>query len=71
MVDGGCLSLTTLQYNVSEEDFFANIKQFIVFSTKRNLKRLRQPVDKTEWLSAPTQVNAYYNPPYNQFGKQN
>lgn len=54
-------------YNVSADDFFANIKRFVVFSTTRNLRHLRQPVDKTEWDIAPTKVNAYYNPPYNQF----
>jgi putative endopeptidase len=40
-----------------------------MFSTTQNLRHLRQPVDKTEWGIAPTKVNAYYNPPYNQFGK--
>jgi predicted metalloendopeptidase len=29
---------------------------------------LRQPVDKSVWLNAPTAVNAYYDPQFNQFG---
>ena len=58
-----------LQYNISDSDFFGNIQRFAQAFTKRNLRYLSEPVDRTEWLNAPTAVNAYYNPPYNQFGK--
>lgn len=30
------------------------------------MKRIGQPVDKTEWFMLPETVNAYYNPPYNE-----
>ena len=33
------------------------------------LMSLRQPVDKSVWLNAPTAVNAYYDPQFNQFGE--
>ena len=39
--------------------------EFTIFS--ENLRHLGGPVDKTEWDIAPTAVNAYYNPSFNQF----
>ena len=57
------------QYNVSATDFFGNIMGYAKVNTKRELKHLGEPVDTSEWLNAPTEVNAYYNPPYNQFGE--
>ncbi|WP_313439665.1 M13 family metallopeptidase [Novosphingobium sp.] len=30
------------------------------------MKRIGQPVDKTEWFMLPETVNAYYNPPFNE-----
>ena len=58
-----------LQYDISDSDFFGNIQRFVRVSTKRNLRYLGEPVDKSEWLNAPTAVNAYYNPVFNQFGE--
>lgn len=34
-------------------------------TTIKNLKELRQKVDKNEWLMGPADVNAYYMPPFN------
>lgn len=37
------------------------------FQFKQMLDQYGKPVDKNQWLSAPTEVNAYYAPEYNQF----
>ncbi|QJR11405.1 Neutral endopeptidase [Usitatibacter rugosus] len=36
------------------------------FETRRVLKRLGQPVDRSEWWMAPQMVNAYYDPSLNE-----
>ena len=33
---------------------------------RRNIKRLKEPVDKTRWLMMPQTVNAYYSPSRNE-----
>ncbi|KAL5491618.1 hypothetical protein EMCRGX_G016936 [Ephydatia muelleri] len=47
--------------------FFSMYDQFAVFEVQSNLKLLNTPVDKTVWDNAPTAVNAYYDPNFNQF----
>ncbi|CAF3760142.1 unnamed protein product [Rotaria sp. Silwood1] len=34
-------------------------------TTKRNLRSLRQPIDRTTWEFPPVIVNAFYNPSLN------
>ena len=58
-----------LQYNISATKYFANYLQTVELSFLDDLMSLRQPVDKSVWLNAPTAVNAYYDPQFNQFGK--
>src|SRR5205823_3156445 len=36
------------------------------FETRRDLHKIGQPVDKTEWGMTPPTVNAYYNPQINE-----
>lgn len=55
------------EFNVSEEEYFENYLQYVLLSTIENLASLRSPVDKSVWLNAPTDVNAYYSPQFNQF----
>ena len=33
------------------------------------MRKLREPVDPTEWYMTPPTVNAYYEPTENQIGK--
>ena len=57
------------QYNISATTYFTNYLQSVQLSFMDGLTSLRQPVDKSVWLNAPTAVNAYYDPQFNQFGK--
>ncbi len=50
---------------VKRDDLEGNVQRNAVFERNRNLKRLGQPVDETEWSMTPPTVNAYYNPPQN------
>ena len=43
-----------------------NMKNAQVFEWNRQVKRIDQPVDKTEWGMTPPTVNAYYNPSGNE-----
>jgi putative endopeptidase len=36
------------------------------FYHKRNLGKIGEPVDKTEWGLSPPTVSAYHNPQYNE-----
>lgn len=36
------------------------------FETRRQLKKIGRPTDRTEWGMTPPTVNAYYNPPTNE-----
>lgn len=47
-------------------DALGNAKRLGAFEWNRNRTRIDQPVDKTEWLMPPQQVNAYYMPPFNE-----
>lgn len=42
-------------------DLLANAQAARVFEVKRNLNKIGQPLDKTEWGMSPPTVNAYYN----------
>lgn len=43
-----------------------NLKRATAFEYQRNLNKLDQPVDKSEWLMTPQTVNAYYLPMWNE-----
>jgi putative endopeptidase len=44
----------------------ANAQQGALFEWNRQLTRINQPVDKTEWGMSPPTINAYYNPAFNE-----
>jgi predicted metalloendopeptidase len=46
--------------------FVLNAMRAANFESKRDLKKIGKPVDRTEWGMTPPTVNAYYNPPNNE-----
>ncbi len=50
---------------IARGDFYADAVRAREFDIQRNLAKLGQPVDKTEWGMTPATVNAYYAPPQN------
>lgn len=58
------------QLEFSEADFFQNILNDQKWNKARSLRKLREPVDPTEWYMTPPTVNAYYEPTENQIGKR-
>ncbi|TMQ66316.1 MAG: M13 family metallopeptidase [Candidatus Eisenbacteria bacterium] len=55
---------STLQ--IRRDDLVGDVKNAIAFEWNRNLKRIDDPVDKTEWGMTPPTVNAYYNETVNE-----
>jgi putative endopeptidase len=47
-------------------DAFGNSVRASVFDWQRDVKRLNQPTDRSEWGMTPQTVNAYYNPTFNE-----
>ncbi|CAF4768743.1 unnamed protein product [Rotaria sp. Silwood1] len=45
--------------------FMRNFLLMLHITTKRNLRSLRQPIDRTTWEFPPVIVNAFYNPSLN------
>ena len=51
---------------ISADDLVGNVRRSVAVETARDLAKLGQPVDRTEWLMTPQTVNAYYNPRMNE-----
>ncbi len=51
---------------VDENDLFGNIRRSREVEYARNLNKLGNPVDRTEWFMTPQTVNAYYSPSMNE-----
>ena len=51
---------------IDRKNLIASIQNASEFEWNRRLKRIDQPVDKTEWGMTPSTNNAYYNPPFNE-----
>ncbi len=47
---------------INGDDLFGNVIRSSEFEYNRNLAKLGQPVDRSEWGMTPQTVNAYYNP---------
>uniref|UniRef100_A0A1X7TUR9 Endothelin-converting enzyme 1 n=2 Tax=Amphimedon queenslandica TaxID=400682 RepID=A0A1X7TUR9_AMPQE len=47
--------------------YFMSAVNHVINGNTENLQKLGKPVVKTEWEIAPTVVNAYYEPLYNEF----
>jgi putative endopeptidase len=53
-------------YVVKRDDLIGDIQRAATFEWNREVKRINQPVDKTEWGMTPPTINAYYNPSFNE-----
>jgi putative endopeptidase len=51
---------------VHPDDLVGNVRRSVAVETARDLAKLGQPIDRTEWLMTPQTVNAYYNPRMNE-----
>ena len=51
---------------ITKESFLDNARRGAEFEIRRNLAKIGQPVDRTEWGMTPPTVNAYYNPSMNE-----
>ena len=51
---------------VRPDDYLGNAVRASLFEHARVMRRLRKPVDRTEWLMSPQTVNAYCNPGMNE-----
>lgn len=46
--------------------YFENSRLYAKWSHQKNIEKLNEPVDKTEWGMSPQTVNAYFNPSNNE-----
>ncbi|WP_433016295.1 M13 family metallopeptidase [Kribbella sp. CA-294648] len=51
---------------IRPDDLVGNVRRSVAVETARDLAKLGQPIDKTEWFMTPQTVNAYYNPRMNE-----
>jgi putative endopeptidase len=51
---------------VKRDDAFGNLERSQIFEWRREVARLNKPTDRDEWAMTPQQVNAYYNPIFNE-----
>ena len=47
-------------------DPIGNAQRASAYEWNRDVTRINQPVDKTEWGMTPSTINAYYNPSFNE-----
>ncbi|NWV35584.1 NEP protein, partial [Grantiella picta] len=66
VTDDNKLNSEYKELNYKEEEYFENIIQNLVFTQKKRLKKLREKVDKEEWISGAAVVNAFYSASRNQ-----
>src|SRR5579864_3441907 len=50
---------------IKPDDYLGNEERASAFEIRRNLNKIGNPVDKSEWGMTPPTVNAYYSPPQN------
>jgi putative endopeptidase len=51
---------------VSTDSYLANVLRARQFDYNFMISKVNKPVDRTQWLMAPQDVNAYYNPTMNE-----
>jgi putative endopeptidase len=52
--------------SISRDAYADNVRRGLEFELRRNLGKIGQPVDRTEWGMTPPTVNAYYNASMNE-----
>ncbi|GFU64470.1 endothelin-converting enzyme homolog [Trichonephila clavipes] len=57
-----------IMIDFNETDYFQNVMNALHNDRVKNMKKLDIPTNRTEWIYAPTTVNAYYSPQSNQIG---
>jgi putative endopeptidase len=50
---------------IDRRDALGNRQRSVAFERQRTLRKIGQPVDRTEWTMTPPTVNAYYSPDRN------
>jgi len=53
-------------YDVRRDDLVGDIQRAAVFEWNRDVNRINQPVDKSEWGMTPPTINAYYYASFNE-----
>jgi putative endopeptidase len=51
---------------VKRGDAYGNLERSEIFEWQREIARLNKPTDRDEWAMTPQEVNAYYNPIFNE-----
>ena len=51
---------------LSRDDFAGNVRKLAAFELAFDLAKIGKPIDRSEWGMPPQQVNAYYNPVWNE-----
>jgi putative endopeptidase len=51
---------------ITRGTYAENVRRGAEFELRRNLNKIGQPVERTEWGMTPPTVNAYYNPSMNE-----
>lgn len=51
---------------IRNDTYFQNNLNVYAYNLRRNLEKIKEPVNKTAWSMAPSVVNAYYTPTKNQ-----
>jgi endothelin-converting enzyme/putative endopeptidase len=50
---------------IARDDFFGNVHRADMFEIRRQLDKIGQPLDRSEWGMTPPTVNAYFDPQMN------
>lgn len=52
--------------SIQRDDLWGNVRRSNEFEFRRNVNKLKQPIDRGEWFMSPQTVNAYYDPVMNE-----
>ncbi|XP_043850821.1 neprilysin [Dromiciops gliroides] len=66
LTNEGKLNKEYSELNYKDDEYFENILNNLMFGQSKQLKKLREKVDKEEWISGAAVVNAFYSPGRNE-----